>query len=120
MFEEIEKIHEPDKGERSASRVTDQEMNEHKALRSFGIKPKLGHGSGFRPRHFFDIPNMMFVAKAFGFLASRWVSLVGQFSITIYGYVTASAQLLAYRDFARAGDSHDKIISLPHGPFLDT
>ena len=31
-------------GERGASRVTDQEMNEHKAFRSFGIKPKLGHG----------------------------------------------------------------------------
>jgi hypothetical protein len=63
---------------------------------------------------------MMFVAKAFGFLASRWVSLLGQFSITIYGYVTASAQLLAYRAFARAGDSLDKIISLTHCPFLDT
>jgi Putative transposase of IS4/5 family (DUF4096) len=74
--------------------------------------------------YFFYIPNMMcmpgfgFAAKAFGFLASRWVSLVGQFSITIYGYVTASAQLLAYRGFARAGDSLDKIISLAHCPFL--
>jgi hypothetical protein len=73
-----------------------------------------------QPPYFFSIPNMMFVAKAFGFLASRWVSLVGQFSITIYGYVTASAQLLAYRAFARAGDSLDKIISLTHCPFLDT
>ena len=63
---------------------------------------------------------MMFVATAFGFLTSSWVCLVGQFSITIYGYVTASAQLLADRAFTRAGDSLDKIISLPYGPFLDT
>jgi hypothetical protein len=61
---------------------------------------------------------MMLVATAFGFLASRWVSLVGQFSITMYGYVTASAQLFAYRAFARAGGSLDKIISLTHCPFL--
>jgi hypothetical protein len=27
-----------------------QEMNDHKAFRSFGVMPKLGHGEGFRPR----------------------------------------------------------------------
>jgi len=63
---------------------------------------------------------MMFMGTAFGFLASRWVSLVDQFSITIYGYVIASAQLLAYRGFARTGDSLDKIISLTDCPFPDT
>ena len=73
-----------------------------------------------QPPYFVDIPNMMFVATAFGFLAGRWVSLVGQFSIAIDGTVTASAQLLAYRGFARPGDSLDEIISPTHCPFPDT
>jgi hypothetical protein len=77
-----------------------------------------------QPPYFFYIPKLMFVprisfaAKTFNFLSSRWPSLVGQFSITIYRYLTAAAQLLAYRAFARAGDSLNKIISAAHRPFL--
>jgi hypothetical protein len=44
--------------------------------------------------------------------------VLAQVSITIQGYITASTQLMAYRGFARAGDSLDKIISLTHGPYL--
>jgi len=45
------------------------------------------------------------VAKAFGFLASRWVSLVGQFSLHHLCYVTASAQLL-----------HTELLPVPETP----
>src|ERR1044072_7885950 len=73
---------------------------------------------GRQPSYFFDIPDMMLVATAFGFLSGRRGSLVGQFSLPMDGSVTASAQLVADRGFARAGDSLDQIISLAHCVFL--